>query len=90
MSESTRRSFLAVAGLGTAAAVAVTVAPGVSAAAAPEDDTTPAGANGDMAAYVYDVNKGQVALMVEGREVLVTDKVLVSRLARAFAKASQS
>jgi hypothetical protein len=89
MSESTRRSFLAVAGLGTAAAVAVTVAPGVS-SAVPEDASTPAGANGDMAAYVYDVTKGGVALMIEGREVVVTDKVLVARLARAFAKASQS
>ncbi len=43
-----------------------------------------------MAAYIHDVNKGEVALMVEGREVIVTDKQLVARLARAFARAAHA
>jgi hypothetical protein len=91
MTESTRRSFLAVASMGTAAAVAAVVVPGVAAAATtPEGSALPADAQGDMAAYVRDVTKGEIALMVDGREVVVTDKKLVARLAHAFAGASQN
>jgi hypothetical protein len=78
-----------MAGLGAAAGVAAAVAPGASASAA-EDTTLPAGAEGAMAAYIHDLHKGEVALMVEGNEVIVTDKVLVARLARAFARAARS
>jgi hypothetical protein len=88
MTESTRRRFLAAAGLGTAAGVAaVTVGPGSAAAA--EDDTLPAGARGPMAAYIHDVRKGEVALMIEGREVVIKDRRLVARLANAFARAGR-
>ncbi|MEP6598635.1 MAG: hypothetical protein ABJB98_04215 [Actinomycetota bacterium] len=86
MSDATRRSFLTIAGAGTAAGVAVMVAPG--AAARTENVTVPSDAEGAMAAYIHDVTKGEVALMVEGREVIVTDKQLVARLARAFARAA--
>lgn len=87
MTDATRRGFLAAAGLSTAAGVvAVTVGPGNADAA--EDAALPVGAHGPMAAYIHDVRKGEVALMIEGREVIVRDKRLVARLARAFAHAS--
>jgi hypothetical protein len=86
MTDSTRRGFLAAAGLGTAAGVvAVAVGPG---AADAEAAVLPADAHGPMAAYIHDVRKGEVALMIEGREVVIRDKRLVARLASAFARAS--
>jgi len=87
MSDTTRRGFISLAGLGAAAGVAAAVVP--SAGASTEDATLPAGAEGAMAAYIHDLHKGEVALMVEGREVIVTDKKLVARLARAFASATR-
>jgi photosystem II stability/assembly factor-like uncharacterized protein len=87
MNDATRRKFLTMAGVGTAAGVAAMAAPGTAAAASSEDVALPADAEGAMVAYIHDVKKGEVALMVEGREVIVTDKRLVARLARAFAKA---
>ena len=47
----------------------------------------PSDADGDLVAYVRDVRKGELVLMVEGHEVVVTDKKLVARLAAAFAQA---
>jgi|1186.fasta_scaffold140729_2 hypothetical protein len=88
MNGSTRRRFLATAGLGTAGVVAATVA-GAPAADASEDHTLPADAQGAMAAYIHDVRRGEVALLIEGREVVITDKRLVARLASAFARASK-
>jgi uncharacterized RmlC-like cupin family protein len=88
MTDSTRRAFLATAGLSTAVGVAAVVAP--ASAAVAEDVTLPANAQGPMAAYIHDVRKGEVALMIEGREVIVSDKRLVARLARAFARAGRS
>jgi len=35
------------------------------------------------------VRRGEVALLIEGREVVITDKRLVARLASAFARASK-
>jgi hypothetical protein len=89
MNDATRRGFLAIAGVGTAAGMAVAVAPGVTASPAREDVSLPPGAEGAMAAYIHDLKKGEVALMVEGHEVIVTDKQLVARLARAFARAAR-
>jgi hypothetical protein len=88
MGEATRRGFITVAGLGTAAGLAVAVAPSTAAATSAESTSLPAGASGAMGAFVHDLEKGEVALMVEGRQVIVTDKVLVSRLAHAFARAT--
>ena len=90
MNDATRRGFLTAAGVGTAAGVAVIVAPAALAKPPSEDLTMPLGAEGAMAAYIHDLTKGEVALMVEGREVIVTDKQLVARLARAFARAARS
>jgi hypothetical protein len=41
-----------------------------------------------MAAYIHDLRAGEVLLMIDGREVVVRDRRLVARLARAFARAS--
>jgi hypothetical protein len=90
MTNTTRRGFLAAAGATTAAGVvAATVGGGQShAAAANENVALPADVHGAMAAYVHDVRTGEVALMVEDREVVVKDKSLTAALARAFARAS--
>jgi hypothetical protein len=88
MSDSTRRGFLAVAGVGAVAGVAVAVAPGAGAVVG-GDVSLPSGAAGSMAAYIHDLRLGEVALMIEGREVVVTDRALVARLAQAFAKAQR-
>jgi hypothetical protein len=40
-------------------------------------------ASGSMVAYVDDVSRGELAVMIEGREVVVTDHDLVARLATA-------
>lgn len=91
MSDSTRRGFLAMAGAGAAVAGATVVAAPLAGAATPAEDVRlPAGAEGAMGAYIHDLQKGQLALMVEGREVIVTDKALVARLARAFARAARA
>jgi hypothetical protein len=90
MSESTRRGFLALAGAGAVAGAAVVAAPSAGAESKPDEVTMPPDADGAMAAYIHDLKKGEVALMVEGHEVVVTDKQLVARLARAFARASRS
>ena len=74
-----------MAGVGAAASVTAMALP-AHAATGTESVTLPDDAQGAMAAYIHDVTKGEVALMIEGREVVVTDKQLVARLARAFAK----
>lgn len=90
MSDSTRRRFLAAAAIGTAGGVAAASVPGTAGAATPEPDlSVPADAPAVLAAYVRDVGKGEVALMVEGHEVVVTDHALAAQLARAFAEASR-
>jgi hypothetical protein len=83
MPDVARRKFLTTAGLTTAAGVATLSASGPAEAEA----TLPADARGDLVAYVRDVRKGELVLMIEGREVVVTDKRLVTRLAAAFARA---
>lgn len=85
MTDATRRTFLATAGAGAMAGVAALALP--RSASAAETVTMPEDAEGSMAAYVHDLAKGEVTLMVEGHEVVVTDKQLAARLARAFARA---
>ena len=82
MTDSTRRGFLTAAGLTTAGA-AVLAGAGPSEA----EPTLPRDASGDLVAYVRDVRKGELVLMIESREVVVVDKRLVTRLAAAFARA---
>lgn len=84
MADVARRRFLTTAGLTTAAGVAAFSAGADAGAAEP---ALPSDAEGDLVAYVRDVRKGELVLMIEGHEVLVTDKRLVTRLAAAFARA---
>ena len=85
MSESNRRGFLKYAGAGVALAGAAVVVPSAASAdAAPAEVKLPSDAAGSLVAYVTDVHSGKVALMVEGREVTVTDHQLVARIAHAM------
>ncbi|HET6985614.1 MAG TPA: twin-arginine translocation signal domain-containing protein [Kribbella sp.] len=86
MSDATRRGFLVFAGAGTAAAVGAVAAPKIFG----DDgsaDTAPQLAAADLAGaesfvvHVKDVKKGQLAILVGQREVLVTDRELAARLA---------
>lgn len=91
MSDSTRRGFLAMAGVGAAAGAAAVAIPSSAGAAVPSEDTTlPAGGAKSMVVHVDDVASGKATLMIDGAEVVVTDKVLVARIARAFARAHQA
>ncbi len=74
-----RRNFLALAG-GSAAAV------GLGAAASTADAKPvqpPSEANGPLVAYVTDMQDGELTLMHGEDEVVVHDRDLAARLARA-------
>ena len=96
MNNSNRRAFLKVAGVTSAAAGAAVVVP--AAALAPPSaktesaagSTLPAAASGAMVAYIDDVSTGEISVMVEGREVTVTDHQLVATLAHALHSAPSS
>ena len=90
MNGSTRRTFLRSAGVGAAAVGAAALTPVVvstteAQAPAPAGNAQPlpAGAAGSMVAYIHDIAKGEVSVMVEGREVMITDHQLVATLAHA-------
>ena len=89
MEKSTRRNFFAVTGVGTVAGVAALAAPTPANAAVADRVQVPAGAEPSMAAYVSDVHRGEVTLMVSDREVTVVDKQLAARLAHAFHQAAR-
>ncbi|MET3807504.1 anaerobic selenocysteine-containing dehydrogenase [Nakamurella sp. UYEF19] len=92
MDSANRRGFLKVAGAGAAAAGAASLIPlsvgtvaGVAGVAAPARAANlPAAAKGSIAAYIHDVSTGEIAVMVEGHEVTITDHELVARLAIAL------
>ena len=94
MENSSRRNFVAITGLGTAASIAALATPSAANAAVPERASdqvkVPRGAASSMAAFVSDVHRGQVTLMVDGDEVTVTDKQLAARLAHAFHHAARA
>ena len=93
MSNTSRRSFLAIAGVGAAgvavAGVAGSASGSTAAAPAPitpaKTQTTPLpdDASGSLVAYVSDVRDGRVSVMVGEREVVIRDRELVARLAQA-------
>ena len=85
MSDTTRRGFISVAGIGAAVGVAAAVVPG--SVKAVESDNLPADVSGSMSAYIHDLHAGEVALQIEGAEVIVTDKKLAARMAQAFSRA---
>ena len=85
-----RRTFLRGAGLGAGATVlgAAAVAAGSNVAfaapAAPQEAEPQDGAalSGSLVAHVSDVAAGRIVLMLDGREVVVTDRSLAQTLAR--------
>ena len=97
MNSANRRGFLKIAGTGAAAAGAATLltesgplafsgaaAPSVAPKSAPKSAARlPDEAAGSMVAYIDDVSNGEVTVMVEGRQVTVSDHDLVARLATA-------
>lgn len=89
MENSTRRNFFAVTGVGTVLGVAAIAAPATANAAVVDDVTVPAGAASTMVAHVSNLHRGEVTLMVAGKEVSVTDKQLAARLAQAFHQAAR-
>ena len=93
MDRSSRRNFVAITSLGTAAGIAAMATPSAANAAAVERVSdqvqVPRGAPASMAAFVSNVHRGEVTLMVDGDEVTVTDKQLAARLAHAFHHAAR-
>ena len=87
MSGSTRRNFLIAGGAGAAAAGMAAAVPGVAAARtpAPTPARLPSDAT-DLVAHVADPSSGTLILLVGEREVVVHDRDLVARLARAASR----
>jgi len=84
MTESTRRNFLIASG---AAAVATAAVPGVAQARTPAEAAVPLPHDAaDLMAHVADPSSGTVTLFVGEREVVVHDRDLVARLARAASR----
>jgi hypothetical protein len=82
MENSSRRGFLATAAVGAVGVGAAAVAPNAQAAHT-HQRPVPADAAGPLVAHVADVHGDTVTLMVGEREVVVHDRDLVARLARA-------
>jgi hypothetical protein len=78
MNEPNRRGFLVLAGAGAAAVGAVAVAP-----AAEASTSVPNHVREPLVAYVRDARSGEVAVMIGEREVVVHDRELAARIARA-------
>jgi hypothetical protein len=93
MNSANRRGFLKIAGTGAAVAGAATLltdtgslglaGAGGPAVAPKAAARLPVEAAGSMVAYIDDVSTGEVSVMVEGRQVVVSDHDLVARLATA-------
>jgi hypothetical protein len=92
MNGATRRTFLKTTGAGAAAVGAAALVPATPASATTGENSAvatpvldaPATASGSLVAYVHDVASGEVSVMVEGREVTVTDHQLVAKLAQVL------
>ena len=80
MSETSRRKFLAAAGVG-AAAVPIALATGTANAA--EARRKPGSAREPVLAVVTDHRSGELTLLVGEREVVVRDRDLVTRILNA-------
>jgi hypothetical protein len=80
MSDTSRRKFLAVAGVGAAAG---TVAATTGSALASETPRKPDAAQEGVVAYVKDHRSSELRLMVGEREVVVRDRDLVNRILNA-------
>jgi hypothetical protein len=82
MSDSSRRGFLILAGAAAAGAGVAAVAP--SSSKAREQATRSVAVDGPIVAYVSDLQRGEVSVMMGEREVVVHDRALCASLARAF------
>ncbi len=83
MTESNRRTFMKVAGVGAVAAGTAVAVPGIASASSEPDAALPAGASGALVAYIGDVTKGEITVMVQGHEVTLYDRRVTARLAKA-------
>jgi hypothetical protein len=83
MGDQSRRGFLALAGAGAAAVGLSAVVPATEVLGVPGAEAASAAASGPLVAYVKDSRTGEVSVMVGEREVIVHDRELVARLARA-------
>jgi hypothetical protein len=81
MSETSRRKFLAAAGVGTAAGTIALATAGVASAA--EAHRTPGSASEPVLAVVPDHRSSELRLLVGEREVVVHDRDLVTRILNA-------
>ena len=85
MSDATRRGFLVFAGAGTVAAAGAIAAPQIfgeqAADAASQLAVADLATAESFVVHVKDVHKGEMAIMVGEREVLITDRDLAARLA---------
>jgi hypothetical protein len=76
-----RRGFLALAGAGAAGvAAAAALGPGTAEA---ESTAVPKAATKPLVAYVRNARTGEVAVLEGEREVVVHDRALAARIARA-------
>lgn len=82
-SDSSRRGFLILAGASAAAAGAVALATPASADAEKDPDSQ-VSLEGPLVAYVSDLRRGDVSVMMGEREVVVHDPALCASLARAL------
>lgn len=81
MSNSTRRTFLAVTGASAAVAATATVAaPAVASPYSSAPASTASSPGGSIVAYIADGATGDISLMAGEREVVVHDPELVARL----------
>jgi hypothetical protein len=80
-----RRGFLILAGAGAAAVGAVTMTSAASAVPESGQDSGPVTVDGPLVAYVSDLRRGDVSVMMGEREVLVHDPALCASLARVLA-----
>ena len=84
MSETSRRKFLAAAGVGTAAGTIALATAGVAGAAAAADTQRRSGsASEPVLAVVPDHRSSELRLLVGEREVVVHDRDLVTRILNA-------
>lgn len=87
MAQLTRRVLLKKTSLSAAAIGALMAVPGLTAAhasAALAETDSPADTSSEpLVAYVHDTAKGEIALLVGTREIIVQDRELVKRLLKA-------
>ncbi len=91
MSEHSRRTFLRGAGVSAAAVAVATIVPAGIASATTSAGTTPKStetddglpaAEGAFVAYIRDANAGEISVMKDDHEVVVTNKSLAKQLAK--------